>query len=240
MRERTIVAGCGILLMFLLSLPALGQTPPARVMISGQYAWAVTSHDGVTGADGPGIDIHAEYRRPGIIGLGLSIGYARIGISQDAPIDRWNWPYWEIYYGHESQQLRDQPDFEAVQTPVQRALVLSGALLPSLNFQAGALGLQLAAGPSAVYYSRRLYLDEHWSRYYPEVDYTFDMRFRNYAEDKNGLEVGADVRLTAFYRLSSLVHVTVGAHYRRLFRDASSDFPMSDLLAGRLGLAFTY
>jgi hypothetical protein len=218
----------------------LAQHSPARIQFTTQYTMASSLDDAVTSANGLGFGMMADWRPTRFVGAIVHVGLDRLDIAQDDAIPRWDWAYWERYYQRESSDLLDLPTFEAQQIPVQEALMVGAALMPAFNLERGALSVQLAAGPSITYYSRRLYLDEEWTRHYPEIDYSFDMHFRNYAEDKTGYELGADARLGAGYRVSRIVTLTAGLSYRHLFADDASQLPLNDFAALQLGVAFKY
>ncbi len=219
---------------------AVAQFMPDRIEISGSYLFAGSMSDGVTSSSGPGTALSLEFQPMRILGVAVGAQLHRIGITQDDAVDRWNWGYWELEWRNQSEILLRSPDYSAEQTPVQHATLISGSLMPMLSVGSGQIRARIAAGPSVTYFARSLYLDEHWTRYYPESDHTVEMSFRNYAEDKTGYEFGADAKISADYHLSSLLGVTAGVHYRRLFHDGSAYFPLNDLVAIHLALAFKY
>lgn len=235
-------AFAALLCLAAIALPrdAAAQMIVESIEVSGQYMFAGRQENGVTSSYGPGGMALVQLRPVGPVGLAVAAGVHRVGIEQDQVIDRWNWGYWELQWRRESELQLSDPDFSAERIPVQDALMVSGALMPTFRLGSGRLSTRLAAGPSITYFARRLYLDEHWQRYYPEADESFDMQFRTYAEDKTGFEVGADARLSGIYRLTDAFDVTAGLHYRRLFKETGSELPLNDFVALQLGLAFTY
>lgn len=219
--------------------PALGQVLPDRIEVNGHYLMAGSMRDAVSKSSGPGTSAVIHFRAPGALGIAVAAGLHRLDIDQREAIERWDWGYWELQWENETDILLRSPDYEARQVPVQSAVLISGALMPTLNLDHGRITAQLAVGPSVTYFARRLYLDEQWQRYYPDADHTFEIAFRNYAEDRTGAEIGGDARVSAAYRVSSLFDLTAGIYYRRLFRE-SAQLPLNDFIGAQLGLAFTY
>lgn len=219
---------------------AHAQVSPHRLDVSGSYIFAGSMHDGVTNSSGPGIAVALDFRPARFLGIAFGVQLHRMGIDQDQPIDRWDWGYWELEWQNQSDILLRSPDYSAEQIPVQNVTMISGGIMPSIGFGSGRIEARLAAGPSITYFARSLYLDEHWSRYYPEADHTFEMSFRNYAEDKTGYEMGIDARISADYRISSLLGISTGVQYRRLLNIDTERLPLNDLVAVQVALAFRY
>jgi hypothetical protein len=227
-------------LMLALAVETAAQHSPARIQFATQYVAATSNTDGVTDAAGYGLAMSADWRPTRLFGGVVQVGFDRIGITQVEPVERWDWAYWNRYYGPETRDLIERPEFEAVQDPVQEVLIVGAAVMPAVNLGVGALDVQLAVGASIGYYSRRLRLEENWTRHYPEIEYDFSMQFRNYAEDKTGVVYGADARLGAGYRLSRIVTLGGAMTYRHLLDDSSGDLPLNDFIALQLGIAFKY
>lgn len=216
------------------------QIIPSRLDVAGSYLFAGSMSDGVTRSSGPGVAVSLDFQPTRIFGVAIGAQLHRLAITQNEAIDRWDWAYWELEWRNQSQILLRSPDYTAEQIPVQNATMMSGSLMPSLSVGGGRVDARIAAGPSLTYFARSLYLDEHWSRYYPESDHTVDMAFRTYAEDKTGYEIGVDARVSADYRLSSLFALSAGVHYRRFLSDDGARLPLNDFVALQLALAFRY
>jgi hypothetical protein len=240
MRMLLVASMMCIMMIFGPITNVIAQQSPARIQFATQYTTAGSLDDAVTSAMGFGFVMLADWRPTRFVGAVVQIGLDRLDIAQDDVIPRWDWAYWERYYQRESSDLLDLPTYEAQQIPVQEALMVGAAVMPALNLERGALTVQLAGGPSITYYSRRLYLDEEWTRHYPEIDFSFGMHFRNYAEDKTGYEFGADARFGAGYRVSRIVTLMAGLNYRHLFADDATQLPLNDFVALQLGVAFKY
>ncbi len=52
-----------------------------------------------------------------------------------------------------------------------------------------------------IFYTRRMFAVENWSKYYPEAHYTFSYSYRNFAPNKKGNPLFLNGRLNIEYKL---------------------------------------
>lgn len=237
-----LAAAAALAVAAAVSAPAAAQGPArASVQIAPGYAHAFTLADSAVGAGGPAL--HARLHAPvaGRLGLHARLGLDHVGIDQPDAVERWGWGYWDVLWRSWSRTYDSRDDIDGAFRPVQHALVVSGALAPSVSVGGEARSATLWAGPSLSYFTRRLYREETWLRRYPTADSTtFQYTIRNYAPDKTGLRVGVEAGLSARQRLTAGIDLGASVSYRRMTWETRSVLPFNDLLSVDLGVAVRY
>jgi hypothetical protein len=236
-----IAAGLLLVATMALSQPVEAQAlSGTQVYVTGGYSRAFAFADGASWATGPSAAARAH--APIYRGLGVSarFGLDRLRVHQHEPIQRWDWAYWEVLWATWSEIYRSNPNMEGDFRPVQNANLVSAAIGPSFTLGAGRFDATLWAAPSLTYYTRTLYNEETWSRYYPSIEHTFSYTIRNYAPDKTGTVLGAEAGLNARYQLVPWLSLGGGVSFRRLQLEATPELPLNDVISLDLGFSVTY
>jgi len=262
----------GSLALLALSDVARGQgARPFAVSVQGRYSAGLALRDSLARAAGPGAALRLDVRPDARFGAALVVGYDRLSLrhpegaqvlcyatvtpcARSMPrtytVEEWGWAHWERLYRNEVKVLTS--NYAATLTPVQGADVYSAALLPAARLRVGRFSAAAEAGPSVLYGRRTLYMDEQWTKSFPQGDSaTFSYRFRNNAPDKTGWALGLDAGMSGRLRLTRVLDAVGAVRYRQLLtRRAYTDngvgevrieddgaLPFGDFLGFELGLS---
>ncbi|MGE5435611.1 MAG: hypothetical protein ACM3O3_00160, partial [Syntrophothermus sp.] len=122
------------------------------------------------------------------IKIGVGLGYELYSLGQDNAVKQWNWKFYDTRYkGNVSSDTAADPSLNALLNPVQKMSIIPLQL--TINFEWNVydnIYLKPYAGGGVMFYTRKLYLEEYWSKYYASEDYLFDYSYRNFAQDKTG------------------------------------------------------
>lgn len=178
--------------------------------------------------------------------VGFSAGYQLYSVQQDSALERWQWRFWETRYkGNVRDALKSDSTLSAVLQAIQKMdvypLMLSASYALKLNDN---LSLLPTVGVGINFFNRRMYLDEKWSKYYPQSNYTFSYSYQNFAPSKPGNPLSAMVALEAEYIFSELFALSMQAHYTHYFdtndQFGYSNFPLERSYGVKLGLTVLY
>jgi hypothetical protein len=211
----------------------------SHVNVQAGYTMAANTGDGIHGARGVSAQVRGAFPLSERFGITARLGLDRLAVDQPDAVDQWGWGYWDVLWENWSNIYANRENHEASFRPVQNLNLLGGSLGPSLTMGGGAFRVSAWVGPSASYFTRVLYQEETWSRFYPSIEHTFSYTIRNYAPDKTGWVFGLDGGAAGSLRLADWLSVSGGAAYRRFFEPAP-DFPFNDLLTLNAGLVFHY
>jgi hypothetical protein len=216
--------------------------------------WKVESTKGYGG------DVQVKFNLSGNWKLGINAGYRVISIKQNnvALFAEYNWKYWQRYYGNINDPnfknatqwvqtlLKGDSTYSASFNPVQDmdvfpvAVNISYELTPVKN-----LVVRPYLGTAILFYQKRLYVDETWSRKFASADnYVYSYSFRDMDTYIVGNPLSGQAGFEAEYQLNDLVKLTAGAEYYVLygkkFGAGYSDFPMKNMFSAQLGVMLLY
>jgi hypothetical protein len=212
----------------------------AKVHIQAGYATAITAWSGVERAAGPSLHARAEIPVVSVFGISAAFNFDRLRVTQPDAVENWDWEYWERLWRTYSTLYREREDHSAEFRPVQNANLLSFGLAPALILGNDRAKVSAWTGMSYNYFTRTLYQEETWTRFYPSVDHTFSYTIRNYAQDKTGWALGVDFGAAASYRLVPWLSLGAGAGFRHYLDANEVDFPLNDLLSFDVGFVVHY
>ena len=244
MQTLTKAFGCVLLTAALGVSAGWGQVH--SVAFYGSYAYATSTRLDVDYARawGGGVRLRLGIADP--VQLGITGGYEQYAIQQPDELNRWNWKFWdERYEGIVRDNLASdttlRASFDTVQTmelfPV--LLTVEVVLAPF-----GDLTIRPSVGAGFLFYTKKLYLEETWSRSYSQIDYTFQYSYRNFANTKSGNPLAAVAGLEVSYRLGDLLSLDAGAYYRGVIATPGSlgydELPYTSALSLTLGFSLMY
>lgn len=232
------------------------------VDFSGAYAttfrtnsdWKVESAKGYGGDVRLKINLHENWK------LGINAGYRVYSIKQNnfALFAEYNWKYWQRYYGNINDPnfknatqwvqllLKGDSTYSASFNPVQDMDVFPVAVNISYEFSpVKNLVVRPYLGTAILFYQKRLYVEENWSRKFANADnYVYNYSFRDMDKYVVGNPLAGQAGFEAEYQLNDLVKLTAGAEYYALygkkFGAGYSDFPMRDMFSAELGIMLLY
>jgi len=233
-----------ISLMLLMITMASGQTLK-DIRIYSDYSSGIDTRFLVWKATavGGGADINFELYEG--LTLGLSAGYQLFTINQDSVIKQLNWDFWEYRYkGNISVDLTDTT-IKATISPFEKMDVLPVKLNLEYNYSPlEGLTITPSLGGGIIFYTRRIYIQETWSKYYPSVGYTFLYSYRNFAPFKSGNPLFVSGGLNATYDFGEIFSLYAGFNYNYILPtegDYGYDlFPFKKYYSVKLGLTFIY
>lgn len=216
------------------------------VAFYGSYSFATSSRLDVDYARawGGGVRLRVGIIDP--VQIGITGGYEQYAIEQPNELNLWNWKFWnERYAGIVRDNLASdttlRASFDTVQTmEVIPVLLTVEVMLSPLED----LVVRPSLGAGFLFYTKKLYLEETWSRSYAQIGYTFQYSYRNFANNKSGNPLAVVGGLEVSYRVTELLSVDAGAHYRGVVATPGSlgydEFPYAGALSFALGISLIY
>ena len=179
------------------------------------------------------------------ISASFTAGYRLYSLQQDSAIAQWNWRFWTTRYkGIVQSDLLANPNLKAILDPIQKMDVIPVAI--SLKYSRTVLKyVDIEAGLSSgvFFYTRRLYLNEHWAKTFKEIDYQFDYTYRNFADNKYGNPFFYSAEVKAGYAFTEVIRLDAGVAYLQVIdkpHTGYESFPFKNSFDIKLGLTFLY
>lgn len=177
---------------------------------------------------------------------GFTLGYRMYSISQKDQLTAWNWDFWNNRYSITIRSnIQADPNLSVAVGSVQKIDMVPFALHADHTIRLGesfTVTPSIAAG--AVYFSRRLFVIETWTKRFPAANHSFTYSYRNFAPEKSGTVLSAAPGISVAYRLFETADVTFGVRYQQYIAVSglvgSSEFPLDNELNISLGLDFPY
>ncbi len=180
--------------------------------------------------------------------LTFNTGYDHLTVQQDSALEKWNWRFWESRYrGNISFTLNsaDSANIDVRFSPLQTLGVLP--VVVGVAFELNPLEdlfIVPRAGIGIAFYTRKLYLEEAWSRYFASVDYTYEYDYLNFADPKVGNPVMTQLGLDASYAVSDILVVTLHLRHAYILEGPGGtgheNLPFRQSFTGLLMLEFPY
>ncbi len=196
--------------------------------------------------DGFGAGLSLSFRINKFIAIGLEGGYSDLKIDQDDAVKNWDWGFWNRFYGNYVKDLQQRdPNYVATFTPNQRLYLISIHLfietrIPRLSFFTPYLNF--AGG--VYFYERNLSMREEWKKYFPQIDYTFQYEFDNFANVRKGNVFGLRIGIGGTFSLSKYFEIDMNAKYHHISRLKDygnyEHFPLKSWIEVGIGLKFLY
>ncbi len=231
--------------LLILLLSSNGFSQLKSIKIFGDYSFAnqkrilVNKIDAVGGGVGIYLKIYDNFSI-GIIGC-----YQLFSLQQDSALEKWRWDYYEYRWkGNIRADLLDS-NYQASIRPVQKMDVIP--IMLSINYSFDVLNnivISPFVGGGVIFYTRRLMLEEYWTRKYPQADYTFSYNYQNFAPTKSGnpffLIAGTGIE----YQFSEIASLAFDFSYTSMMKTAGKygfeEFPFSNSFNFKFGLSFLY
>ncbi|NUN69954.1 MAG: hypothetical protein HUU02_09620 [Bacteroidetes bacterium] len=178
--------------------------------------------------------------------VGFSLGYKLYSLSQKDQLTAWNWDFWNNRYSItiRSNILAD-PNLSVQVGSVQKIDMVPAALTADHTLAlSDDLHLISSLSAGAVFFSRRMFIVETWTKRFPAADHVFTYSYRNFAPNKKGSVLLASPGVTARYRLFESAELTAGARFTQYFivdgLVGSQEFPFDNDINLTIGLDFAY
>lgn len=250
-----------IIFLTVFTLQTFSQVNVKSVSVFGDYSFAPTKKeflkiDKVYGyGGGAKIDVALN----SFLSIQLTGGYNEFVVEQEehALFLEWNWRSWKRYYGDINdsnfsratqwvQSILKDSNYKATFEPVQRMdyfpviFSLAFNVKPDKNFE-----ISQSIGFGMVFYSRRLYVNENWSKKFATLNnYIYSYSYRNNAETITGNPLVLTAGMDLNYSISELISVFGSINYVHILETPNKygydDFPSKNLLNVKLGISFLY
>ena len=245
--DRTLT-GLGLLLMGCLILFSPSSAPAQKlraIELHGHYASGLLLRSGeqLQSIDGTGLGLELQGKLASWLTIVLSTAYSDLTIEQNDAVEQWDWPFWNRFYRNYTQSLVTQDtNYAVVMTPNQNIYMIPVILNLKGYYPLKKRFLSfLGIGAGIVFYERNLRLNERWSKYFPEIDYTFEYQYDNHAHVKKGQVFRVDLSVGSEYRFAEHFALSGGVVYQHyLVTKRERDFPLKSLVQALLGLVFYY
>jgi hypothetical protein len=232
------------LLVICIPLTATGQLQSVTAFTG--YSFATGKRMNVEHASAVGGGTSIRFGLYENLSFGVSFGYTLYSISQKDQLTAWNWDFWNSRYSNTIRSnIQADPNLSVQIGSVQKIDLLPVTLDLDYRF---ALNEETAIAPSlsagAVFFTRRLFAIETWSKKFAAANYTFTYSYRNFAPEKKGTAFIVTPGIAAFYRLFESADIHVGAYYTQYGTVGgmvgAHDFPLDNEVNISAGLDFFY
>lgn len=236
-----------ILLILIILFSADSYSQLHSINLFTDYSVGVTKRLSVTEADALGGGVGVYFKVFDYLTVGVVGSFKMFSINQDSALTQWDWYFWDVRYrGSVQADLADSAlALSATFNPIQKMDFLPIMLTFKSSFN---LFENFSASPviggGIVFYTRRLYLEEDWTRKFDAIDYTFSYKYRNFADDKTGNPFFIMGGLNITYRLGEVVSISTDFNYNHIIKTEGKfgydQLPFSDSYSIKLGLNFLY
>jgi len=238
---------CPLVFLFLILFFIDVNAQLQSINIYTDYSVGVTKRIAVTKANAVGGGIGVYFKLSDYLTIGVVGGYQMFSVNQDSALTQWNWDFWDVRYrGSVNADLADSAlKLSATFNPIQKMDFFPIMLAFKSNFE---LFENFTAAPiigvGIIFYTRRLYLEEDWTRRFDQIDYTFSYRYRNFTDDKTGNPFFVMGGLNLTYRLGEIVSISTDFNYNYIIKTEGKfgydQLPFTDSYSIKLGLNFLY
>lgn len=234
-----------LVLAAMLAVSAYAQIREVKVF--GGYAVSLNNRIGVTHAEAWGGG--AELRIPIYEGIAVSIGggYDWYRIQQPGDLDSWNWLFWIDWYKNMvNTNIRSDTNYAVILSTKQQMDAIPVYLTFNTDFEVFEdFYVRPSIGGGIYFYTKRLYLIEHWSKRFPTLNnYVFQYEFQNFAPTKWGNPLFAIGGLDIMYRLSESILLNGSMRYMQIVdlkhERNIEEMPFNSAMSLSLGLNFIY
>jgi opacity protein-like surface antigen len=180
------------------------------------------------------------------ISIGIDGGYNDMKVKQDNVVEHWDWKFWDKFYADYIYDLQKKDStYKSDLTPYQGIYNIPIHLMVFLKIpNRTEFTPYLSIGGGVYFYERNLWLEEKWSKYYPEKDYTFNYSFNNYAEVRKGKVLGFKFGIGTTYSVSEHLNLNLFGEYHQAIEINNfgnyDQFPLCSFFNLSVGLSFLY
>lgn len=217
------------------------------INIYSDYTQSGTKRLAVTRADAVGGGVGVYFKLNDFITLGVTAGYQLFSINQDSALTQWDWYFWNVRYrGSVQADLADSAlKLSATFNPIQKMDFIPVMLNFKSNFSLTEnLAITPILGGGIIFYTRRLYLEEDWTRRFDKIDHTFSYRYRNFTDDKKGNPFFVMGGLNLSYQFSEIASLSADFVYNYVLKTEGKfgydQLPFTNSYGIKLGINFLY
>ena len=238
-----------IILLITITAPVYSQTQRLEaVTIYTSYCHHLKLESGaqLNSINGLGMGLALNFQINRFLNIGLDGGYSDLKIDQDDAVKNWDWGFWNRFYGNYVKDLQQRdPNYVATFTPNQRLYLIPIHLFiecrfPRLSFFTPYLNF--AGG--VYFYERNLSMREEWKKYFPQIDYTFQYEFDNFANVRRGNVFGLRVGIGGSFSVSKHFGIDINGRYHHIGRLKDygnyENFPLKSWIEFGIGAKFLY
>jgi len=216
------------------------------VDVFSSYSVALDKRLGVTSADALGGGVKVKLPLAHGLSFFISGGYELFSISQENGLEKWGWFFWDDRYSSKIEaDLSADPNLAVEIVTIQKMDLIP--IMIGFNYEIEILkdlSILPSAGAGILFFTRRLFIEENWSKTFNQINYVFQYSYRNFAPKKYGnpavLNGGIDLKYGVLENLVLLG----GLHYLHVLdtegRLGYENFPFGSGLDMKLGLTFIY
>ncbi|MBZ0199045.1 MAG: hypothetical protein K8H86_04195, partial [Ignavibacteriaceae bacterium] len=178
--------------------------------------------------------------------INLNGGFTHYTIQQDSALLQWHWRFWDDRYRNRVKaDLAADSNLAATITPMQTMDIIPVILTLNYKFEpVKNLFITPYAGGGILFYTRSLFINEYWEKYFTQVNYSFSYSFRNFADDKKGNPAVINGGVDITYKLSEIFRIQSKFNFYHVIKTEGSmgynDFPFYNAINFNLGLTFMY
>lgn len=178
--------------------------------------------------------------------VGVSIGYRLYSLSQPNQLELWGWDFWNSRYKSKIESdLRADPNLSVVIGSVQKMDVIPFLLTSRFTIKIDEdfyITPNISAG--IVFYTRRMYAEETWSKKFPNANYVLTYNYRNFAPNKKGNPITSSAGIDFSYMLFNNIQLNAGTTFMYFVETrntmGSDLFPIKHEMSINLGFNFIY
>ncbi|MCU0453335.1 MAG: hypothetical protein MUE68_06725 [Bacteroidetes bacterium] len=236
-----------IALMSILAVTSAASQVEA-VHVTGGYVQSISERIRVREAHGLTTGVDLRIGLVGDLSLSVGLGYERYEVDQDSALEKWNWIFWNDRYAGLVRSIVRGPDSSIIRSslvPNQRMQAFPITLALSYPIALGEdVSIVPSLGGGVIFYSRKIYLQETWTRYFASVDHTFGYTFEQFSNPKEGNPFFAMASVDVSVRVSELLRIRAGGRLVQIIPTEGSmgydEVPFDRSLTGRIALEFMY
>lgn len=216
------------------------------ISILPDYSFAPSKRLEITRADAVGGIVNVRFNLIDNLNLSLKGGYKLYSLNEPDVLATWNWQFWsDRYYNRIVSDLNADPNLSVEIGTVQKMDLIPVSLIFDYKID---ISQRIAVSPSAgggvMFFTRRMYAVENWSKFFPEANYTFSYSYRNFAPDKKGNPFFISAGLLLEYNLFKTLNIFGASHFNYIIPADGSmgydEFPFSSELSFNLGISILY
>lgn len=211
------------------------------------YSIALTKLNEIDKADAVGGGLKIKFEVTDNFDLGLEGGYKLFSVSQPGQLEKFGWRFWNERYSNTIQsnlnatELNLSVNITSTQKVDVIPVLLSGYY--SLNISDD-FKVTPSIGAGFYFYTRRMFVVENWSRFFPEENHTFEYSYRNFAPSKKGNPLVGKATLDLYYSVSKGFKLFAGGGYLYVLPTEGSlgydNFILENEFEIKAGLTFIY
>jgi len=234
------------LLVAVFFIPGTVHSQLRSITAYSEYSLATGMRMNVETASAVGGGTHVRFGLTEELAVGFSLGYKMYSISQKDQLTAWNWDFWNNRYSITiKSNIQADPNLSVEIGSVQKIDMVPAAVTADHTLAlSDDLHLISSFSAGSVFFSRRMFINETWTKRFPAADHQFTYSYRNFAPNKKGSVLLAAPGVTARYRLFESAELTAGLRYTQYIPVSgivgAADFPLDNEVNFSLGLDFAY